>query len=253
MSKIIALANQKGGIGKTTTATALAHGFGKRGFSTLLIDSDPQCSASDTYEAQIEDVATLYDVLLEGEPIKEAIQHKAIGDILPSDTLLIEAERRMTDIGREYKLKKALVPILGEYDYIIIDTPPALNILLVNALTCADIVIIPITTDRYGLQGLAQLNDTINTIKEIANPNLNVAGLLIIKYENRTNLSKDTFAELPNIAKKLNTTVFDTKIRESVSAREAQALRDSLFIHAPNSTPAIDYMAFIDELLEKGI
>jgi chromosome partitioning protein len=251
--KILAIANQKGGIGKTTTATALSSGLSLRGKRVLLIDTDPQCSASDTYQARTNEVATLYDILIDAEDAANAIQHTSCGDIIACDQLLADANKKLTGLGDEKKLRKALANIAAEYDYIIIDTPPGAGILLYNALTAAENLIIPITADRYGLQGLSQLFNTVRAIKENTNPDLRVSGMLLIKHNERTNLSKAISDSLPDIAKEMETIIFDTYIRESIVTKEAQTNRTTLFSHAPNSTTAQDYAEFIDELFERGI
>lgn len=253
MAKTLVIANQKGGIGKTTTATALAAGLKLRGNRVLLIDTDPQCSASDTYQAEINGTATLYDLLCDGESIQKTIQHTNNGDIIPCDPLLADATKKLTGLGDEKLLKKAIAAILPEYDYIIIDTPPGAGILLYNALTAAEYLIIPITADRYGLQGLSQLRDTIVAIQENTNPNLHVGGLLLIKHTERTNLSKIVSENFPAIAGEMGTQLFDTYIRESVVTKEAQTNRTTIYDHAPDSTTAQDYMEFMDELAERGI
>lgn len=253
MAKILAIANQKGGIGKTTTATALAAGLRLRGNRALLIDTDPQCSASDTYQAEINGAATLYDLLCDGEEIQETIQHTPSGDIIPCDPLLADANKKLTGLGDEKLLRKALAAISLDYDYIIIDTPPGAGILLHNALTAAESLIIPITADRYGLQGLSQLRDTIAAIQENTNPDLQVGGLLLIKHNERTNLSKVVSESFPAIAAEMGTQLFSTYVRESVVTKEAQTNRTTLYDHAPNSTTAQDYTEFLDELAERGI
>lgn len=253
MAKIIAVANQKGGIGKTTTATALSAGLQIRGKQVLLVDTDPQCSASDTYKAETNGAATMYDILCNREPIEETIQHTESGDIIPCDPLLADANKKLTGLGDEKLLKKALTPILPKYDYVIIDTPPGAGVLLHNALTAAEKLIIPITADRYGLQGLSQLQNTIKAIQENTNPSLSVSGLLLIKHNERTNLSKIVSESFPAIATEMSTQVFDTYIRESVVTKEAQTNRTTLYAHAPKSTTASDYSEFIDELIEKGV
>ena len=253
MGKIITIANQKGGIGKTTTATAIAAELQRRGSKVLLIDTDPQCSASDTYRAEIDGVATMYDILCENEPVREAVQHTEVGSIIPCDPLLSEADKKLTGLGDEKLLKKAVAGISQDYDYIVVDTPPGAGIMLYNALAAADYLIIPITADRYGLQGLSQLKETIEKIKEHSNQTLIIAGMLLIKHNERTNLSKTLSETLPDIAKAMETVVFKTFIRDSISTKEAQTNRTSLLIHAPGSTTAQDYSALLDELQQEGV
>lgn len=253
MTGIIAVANQKGGIGKTTTSIALAAGLQIRGKKVLLIDTDPQCSASDTYRAETSGVATLYDMLCGEESAKDIIQHTINGDIIPCDPLLADADKRLTGLGDEKRLKKAIKSIVSKYDYVIIDTPPGAGILLHNALTAAEYLIIPITADRYGLQGLSQLKSTIEAIQENTNPNLHVGGLLLIRHTERTNLSKVVSGSIPAIAAEMGTRFFNTYIRESVVTKEAQTNRMTIYAHAPNSTTANDYQELIDELIEMGV
>lgn len=254
--KVYAIANQKGGIGKTTTATCIAAILQQKGYKVLLIDTDQQCNSTDTYRAKIESTATLYDVLLDENkiPLSEAIQQTESGDIIAADPLLREADKKLTvDVEGLYRMQDALVELNNEnkYDYVIIDTAPALNSLLHNVLIAADEVIIPLTADRYALQGLSQLNDSINAIKRRQNPKLKVAGLLLIKYTPRTLLAREVKDALHNIAKQMNTKVFRTAIRESTKAREAQAMRITLIKHAPLSTTEQDYESFVNELLQE--
>ena len=250
--KVYVIANQKGGIGKTTTATALAailQGMGKR---TLLIDADQQGNSTDTYRAEIEGHATLYDVLLEDDriPLKDAIQKTEIGDIVASDPLLREGDVKLSsDLDGVYRLSEAIEQLEG-YDYVVIDTAPALNHVLYNCLIASDEVIIPVTADRYGLQGLAQLSEAIRKIQKRQNPRLKISGLLLVKYNGRTLLSQEVSQSLNKIAEEMETKVFASKIRESTKTREAQAMRKSLIEYAEKSTTAEDYKAFAKELLE---
>lgn len=247
MAEIIAVANQKGGIGKTSTALALADLLNMMGKQTLYGDLDPQCNGTDNYDAKIEGVGTMYDLLVKGDT--DCIQYLERGDIIAGDPLLKEAGEMLSGVSAAYKLRKGLEKISGAYDYIILDTPPALSVLLTNALTAADKVIIPLTADRFGLQGMVQLHDTIEDVKEYTNPKLKVDGLLLVKYNNRTNLSKGITESLPEYAEMFGTRVYKTAIREAVAVREAQAAQESLFVWAPNSKPAEDYKALVNEIL----
>lgn len=247
MAEIIAVANQKGGIGKTTTAlaiTSVLRGMGKR---TLFVDMDPQCNGTDTYKARVKQVGTVYDLIIEGDA--DCIQHTEQGDIIAGDPALKDAVKMLDGVAAVYKLSEGLKNFQSDYDYIILDTPPALTILLTNALTAANKVIIPLTLDRYGLQGLVQLRDTISDIKKYTNKDLTVDGLLLVKFSGRTNLDKGILESLPEYAKLFGTRVYNTRIRESVKAREAQAQQESLYDWAPNSTTAQDYRALVKEFL----
>ena len=247
MSTIIAIANQKGGIGKTSTALALADLLNKKGKQTLYADMDPQCNGTDNFRAKIDGVGTMYDLLVKGDP--DCIQYLDRGDIIAGDPLLKEAGEMLTGVSAAYRLRKGLDKIRSGYDYIILDTPPALSVLLTNALTAADKVIIPLTADRFGLQGMVQLHDTIADVKEYTNPNLDVDGLLLIKYNSRTNLSKGILTSLPEYAKMFDTRIYKTYIREAVAVREAQAAQESLFSWAPGCKPAENYEALLNEIL----
>lgn len=248
--KIFVIANQKGGIGKTTTAIALASILNRRGHKTLLIDLDEQGNSTDTMKAKIEGYATIYDVIMgEHIPLSEAIQNENGIDIVPSDPLLREADARLSsDAEGEYRLLNAIEHLEG-YDYAVIDTAPSLNMTLRNALIAGTDVIIPVTTDRYAIQGLSSLNDTIRAIKKRQNRDLDIAGLLIIKYNDRTILGRDVEKSLNDIADMLDTKVFKTKIRESVKTREAQAKRMCLMDYAPSCTTSLDYRRFVNELI----
>lgn len=251
--KIIVIANQKGGVGKTTTATSVANILTNQGFKTLLIDADQQGNSTDTYHAEVEGVATLYDVLLEKEEnrieLKEAIQTTEHGDIVASDPLLMRADEVLrSDVEGIYRLKDALERLEG-YDYVIIDTAPAMDSMLHNCLVAADDVIIPVTTDRYALQGLSKLQKTITAIKKRQNPGLNIAGFVFIKYNARTNLAKEVREEVKIISEKMGTKVFQTVIRDCTKTREAQALRNTVVKYAPNSTTAQDYGALVKEII----
>lgn len=254
--QVIVVANQKGGIGKTTTATALSSVLTLKGFKTLLIDADMQGNSSDTYRAEIEGKETLYDVLLESNEnrisINDAIQKTEVGHIVASDPLLRKADEILNgDVNGLYKLQDALSELDG-YDYVIIDTAPTMNTLLYNCLIAANQIVIPITADRYALQGLSQLSQTLSAIKKRQNPSLNIAGLLLVKYNSRANLSKEVKESLEKIASEMSTKLFKTQIRESIKAKEAQALRQSLVNYAPNSTTTIDYISFVNELIKEG-
>lgn len=254
-SKTFIIANQKGGVGKTTTAMNLAYLLNENGIKTILIDADQQGNATDTYRAKIKDTTTLYDMLVEDDrdeiPIEEAIQHTEYGDIIASDPLLREAEMKLTaDVDGLYRMQELTDRIEG-YDAIVIDTAPAFNSTLHCTMIAADEVIIPVTADRYALQGLSKLNSVIRRIKKHQNPNIEVAGILLTKYNKQLVLSREVKEGLGNIAKELGTELFNTTIRECSKTREAQANRVPLMEYAPNCTTASDYKALADEIIKK--
>ncbi|MCR5558075.1 MAG: ParA family protein [Butyrivibrio sp.] len=252
MATVFVVANQKGGIGKSTTATNLAGILGKKA-KTLLIDADPQGNSTSTYEAKVEDVATLYDVMIDSDrlPIAEAIQHTENGDIVASYPLLVKAEKMLDgDVEGFYRLKDALEGI-EDYKYVVIDTAPSLNIILYNCLIAADKVIIPVTADSYAMQGIQQLYDTIMAVKRRQNRNLEIAGLLLVRYQGRSNLEKDIRESIEKSAKEMNTKLFNSVIRECVKTKEAQEKKKLLIDYAPKCNTCLDYQDFAKELLRK--
>ena len=247
--KTIAIINQKGGVGKSTTAFTLASGLKNKGYKTLCIDMDAQGNLSYTADAN-DDLLTIYDLLAEDADINQAIQHTKNFDLIASSKALSGADGFITDIGKEYKLKEILESVKNNYDYIIIDTPPALGILTVNALTACDSVIIPAQADIYSLQGIEQLSKTIQPIKKYCNDKLKIDGILLTRYSPRAILSREV-AEIANdLAQNLNTKVFKSTIREAIAVKESQINKQSLFDYAPNSNVTNDYLNFINELLE---
>ena len=250
MAITFVVANQKGGIGKSTTATTLAGILSKKK-KTLFIDADPQGNSTSTYQAVIEDQATLYDVMVDSDklPLEEAIQHMPNGDIVASDPLLTKAEKMLDgDVEGFYRLKDALEELEG-YEYVVIDTAPSLNVIMYNCLIAADEVIIPLTADAYARQGISQLYDTIMAVKRRQNANLKIAGLLLVKYAGRSNLERNTRDEISEQATQMGTKLFDTAIRECVKTKEAQEKKKLLIDYAPKCNTMIDYMEFVDELL----
>lgn len=253
MARIIAVTNQKGGVGKTTTAVSLATGLNKLGLKTLLIDTDSQCNSTDTYRGVIEDTATLYDLLFNNENAVDCIQKTEVGDIIASDPLLQQAEQRFpNDNSRSFLLREKCEKLSELYDFIVIDTPPTMGVILSNVLTYASEVVIPVTCDRYGLAGLELLSQTILSAKKYTNQTLTITGMILIKYNDRINICKEIYEGLPNVAEQLKTKVFNTKIRESVACRESQSARVSIYDYAPSSATSKDYLSLCNELL-KGV
>ena len=251
MPTVICVANQKGGIGKTTTATAIATILDDLGHKTLFIDADPQCNSTDTYRAAVQDTPTLYDVILDLEdplPIMEAIQHTEIGDIIACDPLLKEADTMFPDDGKTYsRLRNALSSLTG-YEYVVMDTGPADNKLLKNCLVASDLVIIPVNADRYSIQGLSGFYQSIMEQKQKNNPKLKIAGILLTKYKARQTLAQEVLNALNDIAKQMNTKVFT--IRESTAAPKYQATRTALIRYNRKCTTAIDYQNLVAALLK---
>lgn len=249
--KIITVTNQKGGAGKTTTAAMLAAGLILKGYKPLMVDLDAQCNLSFTVGART-DGATILGVLEQEVPAVQAIQHTASGDIIPASRSLAGADAFITGTGQEYKLKEALESVSGLYDFIIIDTPPALGVLTVNALTASDTVIMPAQAEIYSLQGIEQLSETMKPVKKYCNPNLHIAGILLSRYNPRSVLSREVADLAEQLAAKLETKVFKTTIRESVTIKEAQIFQKPIFEYAPKAKVTADCWAFVDELLAEN-
>ncbi len=250
MDKIITITNQKGGVGKTTTALSLIDALHIKGYRVLGVDLDPQGSLGFSAGLDIENSETVYEVFKGKCPIERAIISTDLGDFLPSNILLSTAELEFNTTGREYMLKSELSKISDNYDYIIIDTPPALNILTVNAYVASDSLIIPMAPEILSLLGISQIRETINTVRRYFNPNLKVLGILLNKFNSRLTLNQEVLELSGEIAHKLDTKVFDTKIHSSVSVAEAPAHGCSVLTHAPYSKPAFDFMALLYELMD---
>ncbi len=250
MATIIALTNQKGGVGKTTTSSALAAGlvsfYDKR---VLAIDLDPQGSLGFSLGLDIEEGRTISDVLTGQASVQQAIQLTDYCDVITSNILLSSAEIEFTSSDRELLLKKALEPVMDDYDYIIIDTPPALNILTVNAYAVSDYLIIPMAPEILSLLGVTQLKETIDSVRVSMNPNLNVLGIILTKFNQRTLLAREVKEMAENVASQMGTRVFQTQIRTSVTVAEAPAHGLSIFDHAPSAKPSEDYKNFIQEVI----
>ena len=248
MKEIIAVINQKGGVGKTTTVLAAGAGLIKRGFRVLYVDLDAQGNLSQTLKAAAGGFSALE--LLEGKATAaQVIQRLPQGDIIPASRALSGADTFITAVGKEYRLKEALNLVKEEYDYILIDTPPALGVLTINALTACTCAIIPAQADMYSLQGITQLYDTIDAVRQYCNSSLEIKGILLTRYSGRTVLSKDIAAIMAETAVRFNTRLFKTAIREAISVKEAQAEQQDIFSYAPKNNAAVDYAEFIDELI----
>ncbi len=253
MSKVISVSNQKGGVGKTTTTCNLAAGLKKKGFRVLVIDLDPQGNLGFSIGADVETSATIYDVLKGDVKTQFAIQKTDTADLISSSILLSGIELEFTNTGREFLLKEAIKPIQDFYDYILLDTPPALGILTINAFTASDYILVPMLSDIFSLQGIAQLYETVERVKKYCNPNLAIAGILLTRYNPRTLLGREIRGTVELIAKDLNIGIFESSIRSSVVASEAQSIQDNLIDYAPRSSIAKDYLNFTEELLAKGV
>ena len=250
MIKIIAIANQKGGVGKTTTSHALTAGFAEKGYRTLGIDLDPQGNLSASCGAKNLNIPTAYE-LIKGEVKAEEVIQKLGGyDIIPANIMLAGAEQELNSTGKEHRLKESLSDIVGDYDYIIIDTPPSLGVLTVNAFTFCDEIIIPTTAGIFATTGIRQLARTVENVKKYCNPNLKIKGILFTRYNSRTNISKQVKEIAESFAEHIKAPIYDTTIRNGIAVEEAQANREDIFTYNSKSAVAEDYRAFIEEYLK---
>lgn len=251
IGEVVVIVNQKGGVSKTTTALSLWTGLSLlKGFKTLAIDLDPQCNLTISSGGDMDD-NTAFDVLTGNIRAEEAIQSTELGDLIAGHKGLSGVEALLTQVGREYRLKDELSSIIetGRYDFIIIDTPPSLGILTVNALTACTSAIVPANADFFSMYGISQLGETLASVKKYTNPQLRTAGILLTKYTARTLLSRDMTSNIEKLAELLGTKLFVSKIRESVTVREAQLAQKSIFDYAPKSKVTLDYEEFIDEIV----
>lgn len=249
--QIIAIANQKGGVAKTTTTLAIGAGLARKGYKVLFVDLDAQTNLSYVMEADATGLTgrTSLDVMEGRASASDAIQHTRHGDIIAASPALAGADAVLTQVGKEYRLKEALEPLAAVYDYILLDTPPALGILTVNALTACKGCIIPAQADIYSLQGISQLYNTLQTVQKYCNPSLKVLGILLTRYNGRAIISREAAEMIEQAAEQMGSRLYTARIRECTAIKEAQACREDIFTYAPHSNAAADYAALIDEIL----
>ena len=250
MAKVISVTNQKGGVGKTTSSINLSAALVEKGQRILLLDMDPQGNASvglgvDTNELE----ATIYDVLLNEATAQEAIVKTESGvDVMTANGDLAGAQvELLNEIGRELRLKKALASVQGDYDYIFIDCPPALNVLTINALVASNSVMIPMQCEYFALEGLSALVSTIRAIRETLNPNSKIEALLRTMFDKRNSLSGEVSKQLQN---HFGDKVYDTVIPRNVRLAEAPSYGESAITYAPSSKGARAYVKLAKEILK---
>ena len=255
MAKVVCVSNQKGGVGKTTTTNGLAMALRHRGFRVLCVDFDPQGNLSFSLGAdnRIELQSSIYHVIKGELKAGQTVQHTPIADVIPANLLLSGIDLEFTGKGREYLLRDALNSLLPLYDYILIDSPPALGILTINAFTAADVVVMPVLSDLYSLQGIIQLHDTIERVKERSNPKLKIGGMLLTRFNPRENVSAVIRDTAHDIADRLNIPIFDTFIHTSVVITKSQILRKDMIGYSPRNKAVKDYQDLADEMLSKGV
>ncbi len=252
MAKVIGIINQKGGVGKTTTAVSLAAYLAASGKKTLLVDEDSQGNATSGLSMDKEGFRhTLYDVLINGLPPKDAVYKTAVKKLflLPSSIALAGAEVELVgEKDRELRLRRAIHTLSDEYDFILIDCPPSLGLMTVNALTAADTILIPIQAEFYALEGLTQLVKTVEMVTRHLNPDLTILGILLTMFNGRTNLSLQVAEE---VKKYFGDKVFRTAIPRTVKLSEAPSFGEPISIYAPKSKGAEAYRALCREVLKR--
>jgi chromosome partitioning protein len=250
MTRIIAIVNQKGGVGKTTTAVNLAAALSRRARRSLLIDLDPQASLSAALGIR-EAMPTTYEIMTGSTPAQDAILHLEAFDIMPAGPQLVGAELELAGApGREYILREKLEQITPGYDYVFIDCPPGLGLLTLNALTASGEVFIPLQAEYLALDGMKRLMETVELVRRRLNSKLTVSGIIVTRYDQRRRLNRDIIetirAHFPGV-------VFDQPIRENISLAEAPSYGQHIFDYKADSSGAADYSALADEILTREV
>lgn len=253
MCKIISVITQKGGVGKTTTVNALATALRKIGFRVLSIDMDPQSNLSFSTGAEVENSPTIYQAMRGDIATHYTIQRCSMTDVIPSNILLSSIELEFTGINREFLLKNCLRDIEVLYDYILIDSPPGLGILTVNALAACEYVILPMLPDVFSLQGVSLVYETIEHIRKSCNKNIKIAGILLNRYSSRSKLHREVYGTAKMISEDMGIPIFKSIIRHCNAISEAQSLQCNLMEYSKKSTGAKDFLSLANELVESGI
>ena len=252
MGRVIAIANQKGGVGKTTTTINLSACLAEKGKKILVIDTDPQGNTTSGFGLEKNDIEnTIYELLLGEISIEESIIKNAVEgvDIIPSNVNLAAVEIELIGVDKkEFILKNEVEWVKDRYDFIIIDCPPSLSLLTINSMTTADTVLVPIQCEYYALEGLSQLIHTVNLVKERLNPDLDMEGVVFTMYDSRTNLSMQV---VENVKANIQQKVYDTLIPRNIRLAEAPSYGMPINIYDPKSAGAEAYMSLADEIINR--
>jgi chromosome partitioning protein len=253
LGRIIAVANQKGGVGKTTTAVNLAASLAAAERRVLAVDSDPQGNLTSGLGRKTrESRPSLYEALIEQRPVEELVITTDLEhlQLIPSDRNLTGAEVELVSvIAREYRLKEALAPIAGRYDYVIVDCPPSLGLLTLNALTAAQTVLIPLQCEYFALEGISELSATLQRVKRVLNPELEIEGVLLTMVDERTNLTQQVITEIRSHFKDK---VFTTQVPRSIRLAEAPSFGQPVILYDIRSKGAEAYLQLARELMNHG-
>jgi chromosome partitioning protein len=250
VGKVVTIINQKGGVGKTTVTLFLGVGLSKMGKKVLFIDLDAQGNLSYTMNSPENQENTALEVL-SGGSITKSIVHTKQGDLISSNPALSAMDKSLTEIGKEYLLREQIKKIKDQYDFILIDTPPSLGILTINALTASEGAIVPAQADIYSIQGIGQIYGTIKAINKYTNPDLKVYGILLNRYNPRLNISQNITHMIKETADSLDIKTFEAKIYECAAVRECEALQSNIFDYPKENKAKSHFELFLNEFLSE--